>query len=85
MSELHQISFMPWAGFDKSVNIGPVTFWPYRTEADNRINDSSLKSYLARYFRSYVDNKGQPVDSITVCSYENRNFLELRKDKRVES
>ena len=78
MSERNQISFMPWAGLNKSVTLGPVTFWPYRSEAESHINDANLRSYLNRYFESYVDNKGQSVDTITVCSYENSNFLELK-------
>jgi len=39
---------------------------------------ADLRSYLDRYFESYVDNKGQSVDTITVCSYQNTNFLELK-------
>jgi hypothetical protein len=81
MSERYQISFMPWADLKKSVTLGPVTFWPYRSEAASRINDPKLRSYLDRYFESYVDNNGQSVDTITVCSYENTNFRELKEEE----
>lgn len=83
MSERNQISFMPWAGLNKAVTLGPVTFWPYRSEAESRITDPDLRSYLDKYFESYVDNKGQPVDTITVCSYGTINFLELN-DKEFD-
>jgi hypothetical protein len=69
---------MPWAGLKKSVTLGPVTFWPYRSEAESHINDPKLRSFLDRYFESYVDNKGQSVDTISVCSYENINFFKLK-------
>ena len=81
MSEHYQISFMPWAGIKRSVILGPVTFWPYQSESDSRINDPKLKSYLDRYFKSYVDNRGQSVDSITICSYGSINFLQLRDEE----
>lgn len=81
MSEHYQISFMPWAGIKKSVTLGPVTFWPYQSEGESRVKDPKLKSYLDRYFKSYVDNKGQSVDTITICSYGGINFLQLRDEE----
>ena len=81
-----QISFMPWAGLSASVSLGPVTFWPYSKEAENRINDPALKSYIDRYLEAYVDNKGESVDTVTVCSHgenafrilDNSEYQELR-------
>jgi hypothetical protein len=81
MSERFQISFMPWVGLGKSITLGPVTFWPYRSESESRINDPKLRSYLDKYFESYVNNTGQSVDTITVCSYENTNFTELKDEE----
>jgi hypothetical protein len=69
-----QISFMPWAGLSKSVTLGPVTFWPYSKDAENKIIDPALRSYLDRYLCSYVDYTGESVDTVTICSHKNSDF-----------
>ena len=72
-----QISFMPWAGLKNSITLGPVSFWPYSKEANSKINDPKVKNYLDRYLESYVDNRGESVDTITVCSHGKNNFRTL--------
>ena len=84
MDERFQISFMPWVGLGKSVTLGPITFWPYHKESESRIDDPDLRSYLDKYFESYVDNTGKSVDTITVCTYENANFTSLSDEKYKE-
>lgn len=81
MSERLQISFMPWVGLKKSLWLGPVNFWPYRNESEPRISDPKLRSYLDKYFESYVDNTGKSVDTITICSYKDSDFTELNDEQ----
>ena len=69
-----QISFMPWAGLKNSITLGPVSFWPYSKEASNKITDPTVRNYLDRYLKSYVDNSGESVDTVTVCSHGNNDF-----------
>jgi len=79
-----QISFMPWAGLSTSVTLGPVTFWLYSKEAENKIIDRALRSYLDRYLDSYVDNEGKLVDTVTVCSHGNNDFRILNNSEFQE-
>ena len=74
-----QIYFLPWAGFRKNIKLGPIIFWPYYSEANQKINNPEIKTYLDKYFKSYVnvDNQGKPVDTITVCSHGDVNFRSL--------
>jgi hypothetical protein len=72
-----QISFLPWAEIQKNIRLGPITFWPYYTEASQRIGNLEIKTHLDKYFRSYVDYQGDPVDTITVCSHGNDDFRNL--------
>jgi len=72
-----QISFLPWAGLKKSIKVGSVTFWPYYIEADQRVSDPKIKAHLDKYFKSYVDNQGEPLDTITVCSHGDVDFRGL--------
>lgn len=69
-----QISFMPWAGLNKSITLGPVSFWPYSKEAESKINEPTIRNYIGRYLKSYVDNRGKSVDTITICSHGKSDF-----------
>jgi hypothetical protein len=64
-----QISFLPWAALTKTAHIGPIAIWPYWQEREQRIPDQALRGYLERYFGSYVDHKGRPVDTICICTF----------------
>lgn len=72
-----QISFLPWADLKESINLGSVTFWPYYSEVGQKVSDSKIKMHLNKYFNSYVDHQGKPVDTITVCSHGNVDFRSL--------
>jgi len=76
------ISFLPWAELKESVKIGPITFWPYFGEDNqNKIADPEIKASLNKLFDSFVDNQGKPVETITICSYNNDNLYELTDSK----
>ncbi len=81
MSSSLQVSFLPWAGFEQSIVIGPITFWPYYKEADQRINDPEVRLHLDRHFKSHVDHQGSPVKTITVCSYGDSGFRPLNDEQ----
>jgi cellobiose-specific phosphotransferase system component IIB len=72
-----QVSFLPWIRFNSITKLGPVTFWPYYEEADQKVIDPEVNAYLNKYFVSYVDREGNPVDTITICSYGKINFHKL--------
>lgn len=79
-----QVSFLPWTKFNKIIKLGPIRFWPYYEEADQRISDLRIKKHLDKYFRSYIDRQGNPVDTITICSYDEVNFRELNDNEQQE-
>lgn len=74
MNDYLQISFLPWAGLRTSLDLGPIIFWPYNVEASQRIADIEIREHLDKYFQSYVDHQGNPVDTITICSYKEKDF-----------
>lgn len=74
MSDNLQISFLPWVEFKESISLGPITFWPYYIKANRRVSDQQIKKHLDKYFKSYVDHKGKPVNTITVCSHDEIDF-----------
>jgi hypothetical protein len=77
-----RISFLPWAELKESVKIGPITFWSYYDENNHdKITDPDIKARLSKLFDSFVDNQGKPVETITVCSYNNDNLYELTDSK----
>lgn len=77
MNDNFQISFLPWAELKKSIKLGPITFWPYYIEANQRVRDLEIKTHFDKYFKSYVDHQGKPVNTITVCSHGNVDFRSL--------
>ena len=81
-----QIYFLPWARFKKNIKLGPIIFWPYYSEAKQEIDNPDIKTYLDKYFKSYVnvDNWGKPVDTITVCSHGDVNFRSLNDSEYRE-
>lgn len=78
MSGNLQVSFLPWAKFAKTVALGPITFWPYyNIEGNQMVSDPEIKAHLDKYFSSYVDHQGRPVNTITVCSHGKVDFRSL--------
>ena len=85
MNSCHlQISFMPWAGLNKEIKIGPLTFWPFSAQGKQHIQDKRIRKHLEEYFRCYVDHHGQPVDTITICSHGEADFRQLNEDEAAE-
>ena len=67
-----QVSLLPWLQLE-DIQIGNAIFWKYDTSA---INDSGTKSYLDKYVKCYVNKHQQPVKTISIASYKNKNYFE---------
>lgn len=80
-----QIWFMPWAGLTSELQLGPITFWPYKTAAKTKISNKSIRDHLDRYFACYVDHKGLSVETITVCSHGVSDFRGLTDRESLET
>lgn len=79
-----EVSFMPWADLSQAVQVGPVTFWPFSKLATEKITNTELREHLRRYFASYVDHEGRPVDSVVVCSHGVADFRPLSSEERQQ-
>jgi Apea-like HEPN len=75
---------MPWAGLNKELKLGPITFWPF-SAARTYVTDETLREQLERYFRCYIDHRGQPVKSVTIASHEAVDFRELGQQESSET
>lgn len=73
------VFFLPWAGLNEEIQIGPITFWPFQTKAEQNINEKCIQDQLERIFKTYVDHEGHPVETITICSHGAHDFRELQK------
>ncbi len=67
-----QISLLPWLEL-ADIQIGNAIFWKYDTSA---ISDGDTKSYLDKYVKCYVDKHQQPVKTISIASYKDKNYFE---------
>lgn len=76
---------MPWAGIEKEIKLGPVTFWPFSIQASKRVGNPALRKHLEKYFQCYVDHQGQPVDTVTVCSHGPSDFRQLNPVEEGET
>ena len=76
-----QVSFLPWVQFKDCIQLGPITLWSYDREADERIKNQDIRKHLDRYFESYVNHDGEPVNAITICSYDGVDFNALSDDE----
>lgn len=72
-----QACFMPWASVEKEIKLGPVTFWPFSTQAMERVGDKATREHLGKCFRRYIDHQGRPVSTVTVCSHGTSDFRQL--------
>jgi len=83
IKNIFQISFLPWVGdkIKESIKLGSVTFWPYFAEANQRINDPKVKACLDKFFRSYKDLQEKPVNTIIMCSSDDKDFHQLAENE----
>jgi hypothetical protein len=78
-----QVWFMPWAGLNKELTIGPIMFSSF-SAARSHVPDKTLREHLERYFRCYIDHQGQPVQSVTIASHGAIDFRELGQQESSE-
>ena len=62
------IDYMPWADLKEELTVGPVSFWPFHSKAEEKIPDPEVRTDLARFFEAFVDNADRPIGSIVACS-----------------
>jgi len=67
-----QVSLLPWLEL-ADIQIGNAIFWKYNT---SDISDADTKVYLDKYVRCYVDKHQQPVKTISIASYKDKNYFE---------
>lgn len=67
-----QISLLPWLEL-ADTQIGNAIFWRYDTSV---ISDVDTKAYLDKYVKCYVDKHQQPVKTISIASYKDKNYFE---------
>jgi len=62
------IAYLPWANLKEGFAVGPVSFWPFHSKAEEKIPDAQARADLSRFFETFVDNVGKPVDTVVACS-----------------
>ena len=67
------VSIMPWAGLQHEVQIGNVKFWPWE-ENQAGGTDAATKDAIQHYVGCFVDHHGEPVKTVSVCSYKGKEF-----------
>ncbi|MCL4353536.1 hypothetical protein M1615_03690, partial [Patescibacteria group bacterium] len=67
-----QISLLPWLEL-ADTQIGNAIFWKYDTSV---VSDVDTKVYLDKYVKCYVDKHQQPVKTINIASYKDKNYFE---------
>ena len=72
-----QISVLPWIGLE-DIQVGNAIFWKYSTSA---ISDGDTKIYLDKYVKCYVDKHQLPVKTISIASYQDKNYFEPLKSE----
>ena len=62
------IAYLPWADLKEEFAVGPVSFWPFHSKPEEKVPDAHARADLARFFETFVDNVGRPVETIAACS-----------------
>ena len=68
------IAYLPWADLDEGFGVGPVSFWPFYAKAEEKIPDAQMRADLTRFFETFVDNVGKPVETVLACSVGNVEY-----------
>ncbi len=74
--KVQQVAFLPWAGLEEEISIGPVTLAPYQKlrQSDNSPAHCEFYNWLDKFFRMFKDDSNRPVDTITVCYKDDLDF-----------
>lgn len=80
----YQVSFLPWFRLEKSVEVGPIVFWPYYKEREERIEDEKIMKHLNGLMQCYVDHRGNPVNTITICSHTSVDLRPLNEQEMLD-
>jgi len=77
------VSIMPWAGLQQEIKIGNARFWPWEGTKAGMI-DGATKDTVQRYLDCFVDDLGDAVKTVAVCSYEGKEFRCLTDSEMSE-
>ncbi len=75
MNDYIYVNFLPWLTLYQSVTIRKITFWNYRRESDDRIENLQVKERLEKHFDTYR-NINNSLFPITICIYEGKSFYD---------
>lgn len=75
------IAYLPWADLDEEFTIGPASFWPFYTKAEEKIPDAEMRGDLTRFFETFVDNVGKPVKTVVACSIGDIGFRKFSEEE----
>jgi len=75
-----QVSLLPWLQLT-DIQIGNALFWKYDSTA---VSNPKVKDYLDNYVKCYVNKHQEPVETITVVSYKDKNYFEPLSDEEYQ-
>ncbi|MDD5558409.1 hypothetical protein [Candidatus Methylomirabilis sp.] len=61
-----EVAFLPWLGVERNIAVGPVTFSPFEPGS---ILEPTVREYLSRYFRRYVEVDSTPLGGIVLARH----------------
>ena len=77
-NESVMVCIMPWAGLKRELQIGKIRFLP---RDHIKTKNIGIQNLLTDYFKGFVDDHGNPVNTIAICSYEGKAFIDLCEDQ----
>lgn len=80
-TQMPEVHFLPWAGIDRQIAIGPVTITPWTTLRTS-LPPKPVK-FLDNYFSRYRTNDNKPVDDISVASITPNALDDITNDQRT--
>jgi hypothetical protein len=72
-----EVYLLPWAGPVAKVRVGPIEVWPWSASTARSVQNPALRAHLKCLLSRFVDNRGNRVDSIAICSHTRRDFRQL--------
>jgi hypothetical protein len=76
-----QVHFLPWAGIQQPITIGPVTITPWTSVRPTL--PANERNFLDRYFRRYRTNNNHQVQDISIASITPGPLDDVTDEQRV--
>ncbi len=78
-----QVCYLPWAGLEQAVTVGPVRFVPMM-EWLQSVTDQDVVRFWTRYARCHVGLDGKPVDTLVVAVHAKATFGWMTRRQIIE-